>query len=84
MWFMASFCYGYSEVLGIYGTKQTESEGVARSRTRFVYYSHKSLATCAITVIYPTSLSFVAIIVNTSVDVQMFTVTSKLFTHNCR
>ena len=50
---------------------------------RFVYCSHKSLATCAITVIIP-DWFFVVITVNTSVHVQVFTVTSILFTHNCQ
>ena len=42
-------------------------------RKRFVYYSHKSLA---IIIIYPIWL----VIINTSVHVQVFTVTSILFT----
>ena len=45
-------------------------------RTRFVYYSHKSLANCAI----PPDWSFVVIIVNTSLHVQVFIVTLILFT----
>ena len=58
-----------AQVPEIYSSKQTESEGVAQGRylrhvptttpyyvlrTRFVYYSHKSLATCTTTLIYPT------------------------------
>ena len=41
----------YSMGPGIYGSKLTESEGVAEDKVQL--RCHKSLATCAITVIYP-------------------------------
>ena len=39
-------------VSGIYGSRQTELEGIAQEQSLFTN-SHKSLATCAVTVIYP-------------------------------
>ena len=57
----------------IYGSKQIDQVQRYSSRTRFVYYSYKSLATCAINYIIPPAWSL-----NTSnfVHVQVFTVTS--------
>ena len=43
----------YSTVPGIYGSKQTESEGAAGGQGLFIN-SRKSMATCAITTVYPT------------------------------
>ena len=42
--------YNYSTVPKISGSKQTEYKGVDRGLT----HSHKSLATCAITIVYLT------------------------------
>ena len=42
--------YSYSTVPKIYGSKQPEYKGVDRGLTD----NHKSLATCAITIVYPT------------------------------
>ena len=42
--------YSYTTVPETYGSKQTEYKGVDRGLTD----SHKSLATCAITIVYPT------------------------------
>ena len=61
----------------IYGSKQTEYKGVGRGLDLFTD-SHKSLATCAITIVYPTGF---VVVVTTSVHVQVFTVASMLFTH---
>ena len=36
--------------------------------------SHKSLATCAITIIYPTFVAAVVVVINISLHVQVFTV----------
>ena len=88
----------YSTWSGNYGSKQTESKGVAWGRGLFTIAIN--LTTCVVTIVlvYPTWLvlscyylyqyippdwSFVVITVNTSVHVQVFTVTSILFTHNC-
>ena len=43
-------CYSYSTVPGIYGSEQTDSEGVAGGQGLFT----TSLVTSAITIIYPT------------------------------
>ena len=68
----------YSTVPRIYGSKQTESEGVARGRGLFTIAIVKSLATAPVLqLLYiPPDWSFVVITVNTSVHVQVFTVTS--------
>ena len=63
----------------IYGSKQTEYKGIGQG-LGLGTDSHKSLATCAITIVHVYSTSFV-IVVTTSVHVQVFTVTSILFTH---
>ena len=55
---------------GIYGSEQTESEGVAINPWPSVLYS----------LYIPPDWSFVVIIVNKSLHVQVFTVTSILFT----
>ena len=68
----------YIIVPEIYGSKQTEYKGVGQGLGLFTD-RHKTLATCAITIVYPTWL-FV-IVVTTFVHVQVFTVTSILFTH---
>ena len=47
------FSFSYCTVPWIYGSKQTESKGIAQGQGLFSS-SHKSLATCAITIIYPT------------------------------
>ena len=70
--------YSYSMVPGIYGCKQTESEGVACLFTTAI-----NPWPLEVTIIYPPDWSFVVITVYTSVHVKTFTVTSTLFTHNC-
>ena len=55
-------------------SEQTESESVAWRQLFFLLQPQN----CAIT-----NWSFVVITINTSVHVQVFTVTSLLFTHNC-
>ena len=87
--------YSYSTWSGNYGSKQTESKGVAWRRGLFTIAIN--LTTCVV-LVYPTRLvvccyylyryippdwSFVVITVNTSVHVQVFTVTLILFAHNC-
>ena len=67
----------YIIVLDIYGSKQTEYKAVGQGLGLFTD-SHKTLATCAITIVYPT---WFVIVVTTSVHVQVFTVASILFTH---
>ena len=68
-------CYSYSTVSGIYGSKQTETKGVAGGQGLFIN-SHEFLAPCTITITYiPPDWSFVVITVNTSVHVRVFTVT---------
>ena len=52
----ATICYSYSSVLRIYGCNRLESEGVAWGGRGLFTNSHKSLATCAITILYPTWL----------------------------
>ena len=60
---------------GIYGSKQTETKGVAGGQGLFIN-SHEFLAPCTITITYiPPDWSFVVITVNTSVHVRVFTVT---------
>ena len=50
-------CNSYSTVPGIYGSKQTEPEGVARGRGLFTTGINPwPPSICAITAIYPTSL----------------------------
>ena len=78
-WFhQDNFSYNYSTVPGTYGSKHPESWGVGL-RTRFADYCHQSLATCAI-IIISHLIGPLLLLLNTSVHMQVFIVTSILFT----